>query len=173
MSWTAARYVLPDEPFTGAERPLLDGYLNRYRVSFLNRCSGLTAGQLAERSVPPSNLSLIGIARHLTDVELNYFRRRWGGQEAASYYYREDRPDTDFEDASPQTAERDLQRLAAEQEAARQAVAGLALDTIFVNPRWGEMSLRWAVIHMIGEYAGHTGHADLLRERIDGQAGWW
>jgi Protein of unknown function (DUF664) len=173
VSWTAARYVLPDEPFTGAERPLLDGYLNRYRVSFLNRCSGLTAGQLAERSVPPSNLSLIGIARHLTDVELNYFRRRWGGQEAVSYYYREDRPDADFEDASPQTAERDLQRLAAEQQAARQAVAGLALDTIFVNPRWGEMSLRWAVLHMIGEYAGHTGHADLLRERIDGQAGWW
>ena len=152
---------------------MLDGYLDRYRAGFLNRCSGLTAGQLAERSVPPSNLSLIGIARHLTDVELNYFRRRWGGQEIASYYASEDRPDADFEHANPGTAERDLQRVVAEQEAARRAVAGMALEEIFVNPRWGEMSLRWALIHMIGEYAGHTGQADLIRERIDGRAGWW
>jgi len=63
--------------------------------------------------------------------------------------------------------------LVAEQEAARQAVAGMPLGAIFVNPRWGEMSLRWALIHMIGEYAGHTGQADLIRERIDGKAGWW
>jgi uncharacterized damage-inducible protein DinB len=173
VSWTAAEYVLPDEPFTGVERPMLGGFLDRYRVSFLNRCSGLTAEQLAERSAPPSNLSLIGIARHLTDVELNYFRRRWGGQEIASYYASVERPDADFEDASPATAERDLQRLVAEQEAARQAVADMPLEEIFVNPRWGEMSLRWALIHMIGEYAGHTGQADLIRERIDGKAGWW
>jgi uncharacterized damage-inducible protein DinB len=173
VSWTAPEYVLPDEPFTGVERPMLDGYLDRYRASFLNRCSGLTAGQLAERPVPPSNLSLIGIARHLTDVELTYFRRRWGGQEIAGYYASEDRPDAAFEDASPATAERDLRRLAAEQEAARQAVAGMPLEEIFTNPRWGQMSLRWALIHMIGEYAGHTGQADLIRERIDGKAGWW
>jgi uncharacterized damage-inducible protein DinB len=173
VNWTAAEYVLPDEPFTGAERPMLDGYLDRYRASFLNRCSGLTAEQLAERPVPPSNLSLIGIARHLTDVELTYFRRRWGGQEIAGYYASADRPDADFEDASPATAERDLQRLVDEQDAARQAVAGMALEEIFVNPRWGQMSLRWALIHMIGEYAGHTGQADLIRERIDGKAGWW
>ena len=152
---------------------MLDGFLDRYRASFLNRCSGLTAEQLAERSAPPSNLSLIGIARHLTDVELNYFRRRWGGQEIASYYASEDRPDADFEDASPATAERDLRRLVAEQEAARQAVAVMPLEEVFVNPRWGEMSLRWAFIHMIGEYAGHIGQADLIRERIDGKAGWW
>ncbi len=75
-------------------------------------------------------------------MELNYFRRRWGGQEIASYYASEDRPDADFEDASHATAERDLQRLVAEQEAARQAVAGMPLEEIFVNPRWGEMSLR-------------------------------
>ena len=66
---------------------MLDGFLDRYRASFLNRCSGLAAGQLTERSVPPSNLSLIGIARHLTDVERNYFRRRWGGQEIAMATY--------------------------------------------------------------------------------------
>src|ERR1700684_263659 len=148
---------------------MLDGYLDRYRASFLNRCSGLTARQLAERAVPPSNLSLIGIARHLTDVELNYFRRRWGGQEIASYYASEGRPDADFEDASADTAERDLQRLVTEQEAARQAAAGMPLEEIFANPRWGEMSLRWALIHMIGEYAGHTGDAEPLRDRRGGE----
>ena len=126
--------------------------------------------------MPPSNLSLIGIARHLTDVELNYFRRRWGGQEIASYYASEDRPDAGFEDASPATAERDLQRLVAAQEAARQAVAGMALEEIFVNPRWGQMSLRWALIHMIGEYAGHTGQADQPKPAVNvlpcGQLPW-
>ena len=76
------------------------------------------------------------------------------------------------EDADPAAAERDLARLVAEQEAARRAVAGLPLDTIFVNPRWGEMSLRWALTHLIAEYAGHCGQADLLRERTDGKKGW-
>src|ERR1700684_473448 len=117
---------------------MLDGYLDRYRAGFMNRCSGRTAGQLAERSVPPSNLSLIGIARHLTDVERNYFRRRWGGQEIASWYASEDRPDADFEDASAETAQRDLWRLVDEQEAARRAGGGVALGTIFRNPRGGE-----------------------------------
>lgn len=149
---------------------MLDGFLDRYRASLLNRCSGLTADQLAERSVPPSNLSLIGIARHLTDVERTYFRRRWGGEDIPGYYENEDE---DFENASPATAERDLQRLVAEQDASRRSVAGMGLDAVFVNPRWGEMTLRWALIHMIGEYAGHAGQADLLRERIDGKTGWW
>ena len=138
---------LPDEPFSGATRPMLDGFLDRYRASFL---------------------SLLGIARHLTDVERTYFRRRWGGEDLPSYYENED-----FENASAATAERDLQRLVAEQSASRNATAGMDLDAVFVNPRWGEMTLRWALIHMIGEYAGHTGQADLLRERIDGKTGWW
>jgi hypothetical protein len=110
MTWTAPEYARPDEPFTGPERPMLVGFLDRHRAGLLLRCSGLTAGQLAERAVPPSSLSLIGIVRHLTDVERTYFRRRWG-----------------------------------------------------------EMSMRWVLTHMIGEYAAHSGQADLIRERIDGR----
>jgi uncharacterized damage-inducible protein DinB len=172
MTWTAPVVIRPDEPFTGAERPMLDGFLDRYRASLLLRCGGLTGEQLAMRSVPPSSLSLLGIVRHLTDVERTYFRRRWGGQQVASYYATADRPDGAFDDADPAFAQRDLERLAAEQEAARRAVADRPLDAIFVNPRWGEMTLRWALTHLIGEYAAHTGQADLLRERIDGTAGW-
>jgi uncharacterized damage-inducible protein DinB len=172
VSWRAPEYPDIDEPFTGADRPMLDGFLDRYRASLLRRCAGLTGEQLALRSVPPSSLSLLGIVRHLTDVERTYFRRRWGGEEIVSYYSSPDHPDRAFDDLDPALAQRDLDRLAAEQQAARRAVADLPLDTIFVNERWGEMSLRWALTHLIAEYAAHAGQADLLRERIDGRTGW-
>jgi len=151
---------------------MLDGFLDWYRAGLLRRCSGLTAEQLAERPVPPSGLSLLGIVRHLTDVERTYFRRRWGGEQIEDYYTMPDRPDAAFEDVDPAHAQRDLGRLAAEQDAARRAVAGVSLEQTFVNPRWGEMSLRWALTHLIAEYAGHCGQADLIRERIDGKTGW-
>jgi len=151
---------------------MLDGFLDYRRASVLMRCAGLTASQLAERSVPPSNLSLLGIVRHLTDVERAYFRQRWGREQVASYYSTPGRPDGAFDDVDPAYAQRDLERLVAEQDAARRAVAGLPLDTIFVNERWGEMSLRWALMQMIAEYAAHSGQADLIRERIDGKKGW-
>jgi Protein of unknown function (DUF664) len=172
MTWTAPEYERIDEPFAGGERAMLEGFLDYRRASMLLRCSGLTAGQLAERSVPPSNLSLLGIVRHLADVERTYFRKRWGRQEIASYYSTPARPDGAFDDVDPAFAQRDLERLVDEQAAARRAVAGLSLDTIFVNERWGEMSLRWALIQMIAEYAAHSGQADLIRERIDGRKGW-
>lgn len=172
VTWTAPEYERADEPFVGSERPMLNGFLDHRRSGMLMRCSGLTARQLAERSVPPSNLSLLGIVRHLTDVERTYFRQRWGREDIASYYSTPDRPDGAFDDVDPAYAQRDLGRLVAEQDAARRAVADLPLDTIFVNERWGEMSLRWALVQVIAEYAAHSGQADLIRERIDGKKGW-
>jgi hypothetical protein len=172
VTWTAPEFARQDEPFAGPERPMLEGFLDRYRSSLLLRCSGLTAGQLAERSVPPSSLSLLGIVRHLTDVERTYFRRRWGGEQIDDCYSTPDRPDGAFDDVDPARAGRDLDRLVAEQDAARRAVAGLSLEQIFTSERWGEMSLRWALTHLIAEYAAHCGQADLIRERIDGRTGW-
>lgn len=171
-TWTAPEYPRANEPFTGPERAMLDGFLDWHRASLLRRCTGLTGQQLAARPVLPSNLSLLGIVRHLTDVERTCFRRRWGGEDIAGYYVTPDRPDAAFDDADPEHARRDLERLVAEQEAARRAAAGLSLETIYVNPRWGEMSLRWALTHMVAEYAAHSGQADLIRERIDGRTGW-
>jgi hypothetical protein len=172
MTWTAPEFSRLDEPFAGPELTMLAGFLDHYRASMLMRCSGLSADQLALRSAPPSTLSLLGIVRHLTDVERTYFRRRWGREDIASYYSTPARPDSAFDDVDPSHAQRDLDRLVAEQHAARRRVAGLPLDTIYVSPRWGEMSLRWAMIHMVAEYAAHTGQADLIRERIDGKTGW-
>jgi hypothetical protein len=172
MPCTAPDYPRRDEPFVGGERAILEGFLEWHRASLLARCSGLTGQQLAERAVPPSNLSLLGLVRHLTDVERTWFRRRFGGEQIDPVYSRPERPEAAFGEADGGQAARDLERLATEQEAARRAVAGLPLDAIFASERWGEMSLRWAYSHMIAEYAAHCGHADLLRERIDGKTGW-
>lgn len=172
MTWIAPEYSRADEPFVAGERAMLEGFLDGYRASLLLRCSGLTGEQLAAMAVPPSNLSLLGLVRHLTDVERSWFRRRFAGEDLPRLYSDPDRPAKVFDEVDPATAERDLERLAAEQDAARRAAAVLPLDTIFVSERWGEMSLRWAYSHMIGEYAGHCGHADLIRERIDGKTGW-
>ena len=169
VPWTAPEYSRRDEPFAGDERATLEGLLDWYRAGVLVRCSGLTGAQLAERAVPPSGLSLLGLVRHLTDVERTWFRQRFAGERVDSVYSRPDRPDAAFDEADGELAARDLERLTAEQGAARRAVAGLPLDAVFVSERWGEMSLRWAYSHMIAEYAGHCGHADLLRERIDGR----
>lgn len=170
MEWTAPQAVRVDEPFVADERAMLEGFLDWHRSSLLLKCFGLTGEQLARQACPPSNLSLLGLVRYATEVERNWFRRRFADQEIERLYYRADSPDAAFDEADPLEAPRDLAMLAVEQEAARLAVADLPLDAIFVSPRWGEMQLRWAYLHMIGEYAQHNGHADLLRERIDGTA---
>jgi uncharacterized damage-inducible protein DinB len=171
MTWTASDVTRHDEPFVGDERAMLEGFLDWHRDTLLVKCAGLTGEQLAAQACPPSNLSLLGLVRHMTDVERTWFRIRWGGQTIDRVYARQDRPDAAFEEVDPAHAERDIARLTAEVELARQAVADLPLDTIFVSERWGEMSLRWGLCHMIEEYARHNGHADLIRERVDGRTG--
>jgi hypothetical protein len=169
--WTAPSVVRVDEPFVADERAMLEGFLDFGRSTLLLKCSGLTGGQLATRALPPSTLSLLGLVRHVTDVERTWFRRRFGGQEVAAVYARPDRPDAAFEDIEPNDAERDLARLVTEWQSARQAVEHLPLDHVFVSDRWGPMQLRWAYCHLASEYNRHNGHADLLRERIDGSTG--
>jgi uncharacterized damage-inducible protein DinB len=167
MVWIAPDVVRMDEPLTGAERAMRDGFLDYNRATLLQKCAGLTAEQLAARAVPPSALSLLGLVRHLTDVERNWFRRRFAGQELALPYGG----DAAFDGAAPERAAAELAALVAEQQAARAAVAGLPLEHAWVSPRWGPMSLRWLLQHMSEEYARHCGHADLLRERLDGRTG--
>lgn len=167
MTWTAPDAVRTDEPFVADERAMLTGFLDYNRATLLTKCAGLTADQLADRAVPPSALSLLALVRHLTDVECNWFRRRVAGEDVPAPYGREEA----FDGALPGTAERDLAALLEEQEACRRAIADLPLDHIWVNPRYGPMQLRWVLHHMSEEYARHNGHADLLRERLDGRTG--
>jgi hypothetical protein len=166
--WTAPEVAPTDEPFTGDERAMLDGLLNYYRATVLARCVGLGGAELARRSLPTSTMSLLGIIRHLSDVERHWFRKRFADEGLPSAYATDADPDASFNDADGDNAETDYAGLLAEQQAARSAVAVLPLDHVYQHPRYGAMSLRWLYLHMIAEYAGHAAHAALLREAIDG-----
>ena len=171
MTWTAPAVTRPGGSLTAPESQMLRGMLDFHRATLLYKCAGLTGEQLARASVAGSNLSLLGLVRHLSKVERIWFRRRFSGEAAPMLYSTPDRPDADFEDGGPADAEADYARLLAEQEAARRAVADAPLDATFRADDGEEISLRLVFIHMIGEYARHNGHADLLRQGVDGVTG--
>jgi uncharacterized damage-inducible protein DinB len=156
---------------TGDERAMLEGWLDWHRQTLLTKCAGLTAEQLKRRAVEPSSLSLLGLLRHMSEVERAWFRERAAGQQLPSIYCSDDNEDADFDDVADADAEADHGVFLAEIEAARKAVADVSLDHEFATKRSPAISVRWAYLHMIEEYARHNGHADLLRERIDGQTG--
>jgi uncharacterized damage-inducible protein DinB len=170
-----------DPPFRDGERAALQAWLEFHRATLLAKCAGLSAEQLGERSVPPSSLSLRGLVRHMTEVERNWFSRVLAGRDAPPLYWSEADHDGDFDgvgrDADdPDTAgavARELAAFRAECDVSRALAAEHAsLDDVGAVLRHGEqVSLRWIYLHMIEEYARHNGHADLLRERIDGATG--
>jgi hypothetical protein len=171
MTWTVPEIVRIDEPTTGDEEATLRGLLEWQRATLLWKCSGLTADELVIRPAPPSTLSLLGIIRHLADAERAWFRRYFRGEQISEVYARPDAPNAGFDDTEAGEAEADVARLTAEWVSCRAAVAGASLEERFVHEQFGEMSLRWAYNHMIAEYARHIGHADLLRQLIDGAVG--
>jgi uncharacterized damage-inducible protein DinB len=167
VTWTAPTPHPVDGPLTGPDRPLLEGYLGWQRSTLLNICAGLAADQLAARPVATSNLSLLGLVRHLTKVQLIWFRQRPAGQDVGPVYDLSLGKDHDIEHVVAEQAAGAVQRLQDEWRSADEAVAAMAFDDMF---EVGEdvFSLRMTYVHMIGEYARHNGHADLLREGIDG-----
>lgn len=168
-SWTLPKPAPATGPRSGPERPTLEAYLNWQRRSLLNICAGLTGEQLATRALPPSNLSLLGVIRHMAKVERVWFRQRAAREDVAALHGGPGHP-ADFAELDPDAAEAEVAALIQEWQQADAAVAGLALtDTVdFRGEPW---SLRMLYLHMIGEYARHNGHADLLREQIDGVTG--
>jgi uncharacterized damage-inducible protein DinB len=169
-SWIAPNAARVDEPLTGDERPMLEGWLDWHRATLLQKAAGLTPDQLKQAAVEPSNLTLLGLIRHMTEVERNWFRTRAAGERPGWVYCAEDNLDGDFDDVAGADAEANYAAFLAEIESARKAVAGLPLEHEFVH-RERNFSLRWVYLHMIEEYARHNGHADFLRERIDGTTG--
>ena len=166
----------PDPPSTGDERTLLVGFLAWQRETLELKCRDLDAAELARRAVPPSTLSLLGLIRHMAEVERGWFRRTMAGLDAPRPYQSDDDPDGDFDGA---VADPDVVAEAwaawrvevAFAEAFVDAAPDLDLTSAQDNPWRGPVSLRWVLIHMIEEYARHVGHADLLREQIDGRLG--
>ncbi|MYS80807.1 DinB family protein [Embleya scabrispora] len=160
-------------PTTGGELAILTDILAAQRTTLELKCAGL-GPELARRSVEPSTLSLLGIVRHLADVERRWFRRGLGGQDAPALFSSRACPDGDFEGAAPDTAIVEQAWQAWRTEVAfaeRFTVEAPDLDVEGEDDWRGTVSLRWVLVHMVEEYARHNGHADLLRERIDGAIG--
>jgi uncharacterized damage-inducible protein DinB len=164
----------------GDERTVLAGYLHDYRLTLELKCAGLDADAMACRSVEPSDLSLLGLVRHLSDAERYWFRRVMAGEDAPARYRQGagDEHDRAFSEAVADPA---AVALAWENWRAEVAFAELFVDQAgdldLTRPytgrggHEGQVSLREVLVHMIEEYARHIGHADLLRERIDGRVG--
>jgi uncharacterized damage-inducible protein DinB len=151
---------------------MLEGWLDWHRQTLLAKAAGLTAEQLKIAAVEPSSLTLLGLVRHMAEVERSWFRRRAAGDSDIPYLYcSDDDPDGDFDNVAGADAEADYAAYLAEIDQARAAVAGLPLEHEFRSRHHTTMTLRWAYLHMIEEYARHNGHADLIRERIDGATG--
>ncbi|WSA74849.1 DinB family protein [Streptomyces sp. NBC_01799] len=170
MTWTAPEAQRTPGSLVAGEREMLTGYLGWFRSTLLQKCAGLTGEQLAERTVPPSDLTLLGLLRHMAKVERTWFRERFAGQSLDPMYEPAQGKDADFEDLDPARAADDYARLVEECRLADAVIADASLDDTFTHD--GEVfSLRLVHVHMIGEYARHIGHADLVRERLDGVTG--
>ena len=171
-------FVHPDEDprtdggFQG-ERATLVGFLRDQRLTLELKCAGLDAEGLARRSVEPSNLSLLGLVRHMAEVERGWFRRRFAGQDVPKRYQTEADPDGDFDGALADQGVVDEAWAAWHEEVAFAEQFARDTDLAFVGTdgAGAPISLRELLVHMIEEYARHNGHADLLRERIDGRIG--
>ncbi len=171
MTWTAPMADRVGGSLVAPEAEMLRGLLDWHRSTLLVKCAGLSADQLAMAPIAPSNLSLLGLIRHMAKVERIWFRRRFRGEQIAMLYSTPDRPDADFEDGDPASAEADYARLLEEQEAARRVTAGASLDDTLADPGGEPISLRLVFNHMIAEYARHNGHADMVRQCVDGVTG--
>ncbi|MFJ6215643.1 DinB family protein [Streptomyces sp. NPDC092296] len=160
-------------PFILGERAMLDAWLDYHRATLALKCEGLDDDQLRTRPVPPSSLSLLGLVRHMAEVERHWFQGILGGLDFdRGHYWTPQRPDGDFDDVDGADPAEAFATWRAECAASRAAAAGLPLETLGKRLRGREqVSLRWILIHLIEEYARHNGHADLIREQIDGVTG--
>ena len=167
--------VRGDGPMTGGERAVLDHWLGLYRDTVLLKLAGLDAEQLTRRALPPSSLSLLGIVRHLTEVEAYWLRVVLLDEaDVPDYYCTPQSPDGDFDDVDPAAAAADIDAYRAELLVTRAAADGWSdLDGPVRGLRRGKpVNLRWILVHLVEEYARHLGHVDLLREAVDGRTGY-
>jgi uncharacterized damage-inducible protein DinB len=172
-------FLAPDQdpreggPSLGDERTTLTEFLRAQRLTLQIKCDGLTPEVLARRAVEPSTMSLLGLVRHMAEVERTWFRRRFAGQDVPKRYQTEDKPDADFDGAVADQAVVDEAWAAWQEEVAfaEQFARDTDLDFVGYTRDGTPISLRELLVHMVEEYARHNGHADLLRERVDGKLG--
>jgi uncharacterized damage-inducible protein DinB len=157
----------------GDERATLVEFLRCQRLTLQVKCEGLDATQLARRAVEPSTMSLLGLLRHMAEVERTWFRRRFAGNDVPKRYQSDAEPDGDFDGAVADQAVVDEAWTAWRDEVgfAEKFTRDNDLGFIGMDGAGRPIALRELLVHVIEEYARHNGHADLLRERIDGRIG--
>ncbi len=161
-------------PLDADERTSLESWLDFYRVTLAQKCDGLTDDRLREPAAAPSQLTLLGLVQHAAEVERNWFRRVLAQEDAPPIHDPGADPegrDGGFDLAEDATYAQARAVWQAEMDRARENCAARALDDTVPFGGGGRVTLRWIYTHMIGEYARHCGHADLIREHIDGRTG--
>lgn len=155
------------------DRAMLEAWLEFHRTTLLLKCEGLDDSARKQRPIPTSKLSLHGLVRHMAEVERGWFRRVLQREpDAPTIWSDRDVEDSELVPLDDADWDADLATWQQECEASRRAAAGRSLDDTGLRRDGDEVSLRWIYTHMVEEYARHNGHADLLRELVDGSVGW-
>jgi uncharacterized damage-inducible protein DinB len=155
-------------PRTGDERSTLLAFLVWQRATLARKCEDLDPADLRTASAEPSNLSLLGLVRHMADVELGWFRRTLAGEDVEDHFSSPEDRDGDFINVADADVDEAFATWYDECNRADEIISRRALDATGRQRSGREVSMRWILNHMIEEYSRHNGHADLIRERIDG-----
>jgi hypothetical protein len=161
-----------DPPHVSDERTSLAAWLDFHRATLRQKCDGLTGEQLVQASMAPSGLTLLGLVQHMTIVEWWWFEHVFAGGSSPQAFQSDEDPDYEFHALDPGTTEASLAGFVRQCDESRAIVERTpSLDALSVSQERRTRDLRWVMTHMIEEYARHNGHADLLREGIDGVVG--
>lgn len=173
LQWPDVEAIRKSLPVSGSERDLLNGFLDYHRATILKKIKGASEEDLKRPTNPPSTLNLLGLVKHLALNEAWWFGSQFAGQSIDIPGVDENDPESDFVVNPDETLEGIVQLYLTECEKARRIVAAAELDDLAVaTNRAGEhFNLRWIILHMIEETARHNGHADFLRESLDGVTG--
>jgi hypothetical protein len=174
MTWTAPEVTRTEPDRISSERESLQQWLDYQRATLLMKCTGLAAEQLKQRAVSPSQLSLLGLVRHMTEVERWWFRMHAAQEDGLKFPYDPDSIGLDFADVEGADAAGNLAAFHEECAVCDAGIRDKSLDDVV--PSRGDhpertRDIRWIYVHMIEEYARHNGHADLIREVVDGTTG--
>jgi uncharacterized damage-inducible protein DinB len=168
------RFMRPKPLSSGGERDQLVSWLAFYRSTLLKKCSGLTFEDLCRRPVATSSMSLLGMVRHMTFVEQVWFDARFAGNDVTEYYRRPDDREAEWTELASATLDQVVADFEHACETSDELARGHDLDETVRRPGANRepVDLRWIYLHMIEEYARHCGHADIIRELIDGTTGY-
>ena len=159
-------------PRDGDERATLDAFLDWQRATFEWKCTGVGDDDMRRATAPPSTLTLLGLLRHMADVERGWFRRTIAGESAPDRWVSAADPDADFNAVADADVGAAWAAWREEVAAAREIASARGLDDLGSQRDGRPVSLRWVMVHLIEEYSRHNGHADLIREALDGVTGY-